>query len=209
MPRLPALLLLAAAVPLWPQQLPEFWPGANYDPRIPTFRQVLGYDAGQRITSHAGILRYLDALAAASPRVRIFEYGETWEGRKLVYAAIGSEANIRKLDYLRSAIQRFADPRKTSEAEARKSAAALPAVVWLSYGVHGDEISPSEAALMTAYHLLAARNDKMVESILANDIVLIDPIQNPDGRERFVNYYRETRGAEPDVHPLAAEHNQP
>ncbi|HJT88324.1 MAG TPA: M14 family metallopeptidase, partial [Bryobacteraceae bacterium] len=129
--------------------------------------------------------------------------------RKLVYAAIGSEANIRKLDYLRSAIQRFADPRKTSEAEARKSAAALPAVVWLSYGVHGDEISPSEAALMTAYHLLAARNDKMVESILANDIVLIDPIQNPDGRERFVNYYRETRGAEPDVHPLAAEHNQP
>ena len=199
-------LLLLAAAPLVSQ---DFWPGANYDPRIPTFHQVLGYDAGERITSHGGIVRYLEALAAASPRIKIFEYGKSWEGRKLIYAAISSETNIRKLDGIRSSLQRFADPRQTSEGDAIKLATALPAAVWLSYGVHGDEISPPEAALLTAYHLLAARHDAMADAILANEIVLIDPVQNPDGRDRFVSYYEQTRGPEPDPNPNAAEHNQP
>jgi hypothetical protein len=198
--------ILLAATPGFAE---EFWPGATYDPHIPTVRQVLGYEPGERITNHAGILRYFEALAAASPRIQIFEYGQTWEGRKLVYAAISSDANMKKLAGIRAAIERFADPRKTSEADARKLMGTLPAVVWLAYGVHGDEISSPDAALLTAYHLLAARNDKMTDSILANDVVLIDPLQNPDGRDRFVNYYEQTRGIEPDADPLAAEHNQP
>ena len=200
-----ALLLLVSA-PLFSQ---EFWPGANYDPHIPTFHQVLGYEPGERITSHAGIIRYLEALAAASPRIKIFEYGQSWEGRQLVYAAISSETNMKKLAGIRSALQRFADPRQTSEGDARKLAATLPAAVWLSYGVHGDEISSPEAALLTAYHLLAARHDAMADTILANDVVLLDPIQNPDGRDRFVNYYEQTRGPEPDANPMASDHNQP
>jgi hypothetical protein len=169
----------------------------------------LGYEPGERITSHAGILRYLDALAAASPHVKVFEYGVTWEGRKLVYAAIGSEANLKKLAAIRSGVARLADPQVTPEGDARRLISELPAVVWLGGGVHGDEISSPEALLLTGYHLLAARNDKMVESILAQDVVLIDPLQNPDGHERFLNYYEQTRGAEPDSNPLAAEHNQP
>jgi len=187
----------------------EFWPGSTYDPRIPTFQQILGYEPGERITNHAGVLRYLDALAVASPHVKVFEYGATWEGRTLIYAAIGSEANIKKLAAIRSGIARLADPRTTPEGDARKLMSGLPAVVWLGGGVHGDEVSSPEALLLTAYHLLAARNDKMVESILAQDLVLIEPLQNPDGHERFLNYYEQTRGAEPDANPLAAEHNQP
>ena len=85
----------------------------------------------------------------------------------------------------------------------------LPAIVWLSYGVHGNEISSPDAALLTAYHLLAARGDKMVDEILAHVLVLIDPSQNPDGRDRFVNYFEETRGLEPDPNPIAAEHEEP
>src|SRR6266545_4270845 len=100
--RLLAPVFLAAA--LLPAQTPfEFWPGAAYDPKVPTFRQVLGYDPGDRITSHAGILQYLNALAAASPRLKVFDYGESWEGRKLVYAAAGSEANLRRLPVIRAA----------------------------------------------------------------------------------------------------------
>lgn len=194
---------------LLPAAAYEFWPGSEYDPRIPTFHQILGYDPGERITSHESMLRYLDALAAASPNLKVFEYGASWENRKLVYFAIGSDANMKKLAALRSSIARFADPRKTSDAEARKLMPGLPAVVWLGAGVHGDEVSSSEAVMLLAYHLLAARNDKMVESILANDVVLLDPMQNPDGHERFLNYYQQTRGAEPDSSPLAAEHNQP
>src|SRR5207249_1361614 len=103
----------------------------------------------------------------------------------------------------------IADPRKTPDAEARKIMAGLPAVVWLSYGVHGNEISSPDAALLTAYHLLAARNDKMVDDILGKVLVLIDPAQNPDGRDRFVNYFEQARGLEPDASPLAAEHLEP
>src|SRR5262249_53892883 len=151
--------------------------------------QVLGYDPGQKITSHAGILQYLNALQSSSGKIKVFDYGVSWEGRKLVYAVVGSETNIRRLTEIRAAIARVADPRKTPEAEAKKTMAGLPAVIWLSYGVHGNEISSPEAALLTAYHLLAARNDRMTDQILANVLVLIDPTQNPDGRDRFVQYF--------------------
>ena len=203
-------IVLLAIAPLYAQKPFEFWPGTSYDSKIPTFHQVLGYDAGDRVTSHAGIVRYLEALAAAAPtRIKMFDYGETWEGRKLIYAAVGSEANIRRLTEIRAQMQRLADPRKTPEAEARKIMAGLPAVVWLSYGVHGNEISSPDAGLLTAYHLLAARNDKLVDQILANVLVLIDPIQNPDGRDRFVHYFEQARGLEPDASPVAAEHLEP
>jgi hypothetical protein len=141
--------------------------------------------------------------------MKMYEYGESWEGRKLTYAALGSETNIRRLGEIKSAMQRIADPRKTPEAEARKLIAGLPAIVWLSYGVHGNEISSPDAALLTAYHLLAARNDKLVDDVLAKVVVLIDPTQNPDGRDRFVNYFEQSRGLIPDASPAAAEHNEP
>jgi hypothetical protein len=188
----------------------EMWPGAQYDPSVPTFHKVLGYGPGERISSHANLMRYIEALAAAAPgRMKVFEYAKTWEGRKLVYAAIGSEANIRRLSEIKSAMQRIADPRKTPQAEAAKLMANLPTVVWLGYGVHGNEISSPDAALMTAYHLLAARNDKMVQEILSHTLVLIDPTQNPDGRDRFVHNFEIAEGIEADASPLAAEHNEP
>jgi hypothetical protein len=204
------LVSLLAACSLRAQPIFEFWPGAVYDPKIPTIRQTLGYDPGDRITNCEGIDRYLQTLAAAAPaRIKLFEYGASWEGRKLFYAAIASEANLHRLPEIRSTIERLADPRKISEAEARKLMAGLPAVVWLSYGIHGNEPSSPDAALLTAYHLLAARHDKLVDAVLANTLVLLDPIQNPDGRDRFVNYFEQTRGLAPDPSPFAAEHNEP
>ena len=205
-----AILLTTCASLAIAQKPFEYWPGASYDPKIPTVRQVLGYEPGDKVTSHAGLVKYMEALAAASPaRMKVFEYGESWEGRKLIYAAVGSEANLRRLAEIKSAVQRIADPRKTPEADAKRLIANLPAVIWLSYGVHGNEISSPDAALMTAYHLLASRNDKLVDDILAKTVVLLDPTQNPDGRDRFVNYYEQARGLMPDPSQLAAEHNEP
>jgi len=201
---------LLPVISVFGQAPPEMWPAAQYDPAIPTFQKVLGYGPGERISSHANLMRYFDALAAAAPnRMKIFEYAKTWEGRKLVYAAIGSVANLRRLNEIKSAMQRIADPRKTQQAEAAKLMSGLPAVVWLGYGVHGNEISSPDAALFTAYHLLAARNDKMTQDILAHTLVLIDPTQNPDGRDRFVHNFEIAEGIEPDASPLAAEHNEP
>ena len=204
------VLAALSLAPLFAQKPFEFWPGTSYDAKVPTFQQVLGYEPGDKVTSFAGVVRYMEALAAANPaRMKMFDYGQTWEGRKLIFAAVGSEANLRRLAEIRASMQRIADPRKTPEAEARRLMTGLPAVVWLSYGVHGNEISSPDAALLTAYHLLAARGSKTVDGILENVLVLIDPVQNPDGRDRFVNYFEQARGLEPDASPVSAEHQEP
>ncbi|MGO9897905.1 MAG: M14 family zinc carboxypeptidase [Bryobacteraceae bacterium] len=193
----------------WGQSRFEFWPGAVYDPAVPTAQKVLGYDFGERIASHADIVKYFNALAAAEPaRVKIFEYGKTWEGRQLIYAVIGSEANLRRLPEIRSGMQKLHDPRKTSAAEAQKLIQGLPSILWLAYGVHGNEISSPDAAMVTAYHLLAARNDKMVANVLANTLTIVNPLQNPDGRNRFLHDFEVNLGLEPDANPLAAEHSE-
>lgn len=202
--------LAACAFSLSAQTKFEYWPGAVYDSAVPTHKKVLGYDPGDHVSSHAQIMQYMDALAAAYPnRMKIWEYAKTWEGRKLVYAAIGSEANIKRLPQIQADIKRLADPRKTSDADAKRIMANLPAIVWLAYGVHGNEISSPDAALVTAYHLLASKNDRIVDEIMAKTIVMIVPLQNPDGRERFVFNYDVSAGLEPDANPQAAEHAEP
>jgi hypothetical protein len=203
------LPLLALAVSSPAQTTFEYWPGAKYNPAIPTIKSVLGYDPGERITSHAGLMTYLEALAKASPRIKLYTYAQTWEGRKLVYAVIASDENMRKIDEIKSAWQKFADPKITKPADAQRLGPTLPAIIWLGYGVHGNEISSSDAALITAYHLIAAQNDPVVQKILRNDILLLDPTQNPDGRDRFVHFFEQNVGLEPNTSQIAAEHTEP
>ncbi len=201
---------LAIAFSAFAQPNFEMWPGTQYDGSVPTFQKVLGFEAGERLSTPAQVKQYFDALAAAAPtRIKVFEYGRTWEKRPLIYAAISSPANLRRLDEIRASMKRLADPRKTSEPEARKLMASLPAVIMLAYSVHGNELSCTDAAMMAAYHLLAAKNSKMTASILENTVVLIDPLQNPDGRNRFVHNFEIAEGLEPDSSPLSAEHDEP
>src|SRR5947209_15290390 len=188
----------------------EYWPGASYDPAIPTEKAVLGHDPGGRVSSPAEVVRYMEALAAAAPsRMKLFDYGKTWEGRRLIYVVIGSEANMARMAAIQAGMKRLADPRQMPDADARKLMNDLPAVVWLAYGVHGNEISSSDAALHTAYHVLASRNDKVVDEVLSKVLLVLDPMQNPDGRNRFVENFDIAEGLEPDASPLAAEHNEP
>ena len=208
MRKLVVFLITAAA--LCAQGQFEFWPGATYDPAVPTFEKVLGYGAGGKLASHLEIVKYFEALAAASGgRMKVVEYAKSWEGRKLFYAVIASEANQKKMASIQGDMQKLADPRKTSDAEAKRIMAGMPAVVWLGYTVHGNEPSGSEAGMLTAYHLLAARNQKLVDSVLANTVILIDPLQNPDGRTRFVNNFEQAYGLEANGSVVAAERNEP
>src|SRR6185436_18459435 len=71
------------------------------------------------------------------------------------------------------------------------------------------EVSSSDAALAEAHHLLAARGDATVDRILRESLVVIDPLQNPDGRARFLATNRLAQAAAPDPEPIAAEHDQP
>ncbi len=188
----------------------EFWPNANYDPAVPTFQSVLGYEPGDRITWTHNVRRYFDALEDYAPdRVRVVDYATSWEGRGLFYAVVTSADNLANLDTIKANMQRLRDPRVTSAADAASIIETQPAVTWLSYSVHGNEISPAESAMLTAYHLLAARNDDRVPAILADTIVVIDPLQNPDGRDRFIHRYEIAEGLEPSGDRISAEQNEP
>lgn len=200
------VLLASAAVSA---QSFEFLPGAKYDPAVPTLKKVVGHDIGEKITMHHEAEKYMTALQQSAPtRIKVIKYAETWEGRSLYVMAIGSAANIARLEEIKAGMQKLADPRRISANEANSLIASLPSTVWLICGVHGNEISGVDSALMTAYHLLAAQGDEVVAAAMKNSIVLIDPMQNPDGRDRFINYFRQNVGRFPDADLQSAEHNE-
>jgi hypothetical protein len=191
-------------------QEPPLWPGAKYDAAIPTIKSVLGHDHGEVITPPDGVAQYLQALQKAAPtRTRLIEYARSWEGRPLWLFVVGSPDRIAKLEQVKTDLQRFADPRRTAAADADRLLAQLPVVVWLIHGVHGNEISSADAALAEAYHLLASQGDAGVDAVLRDALVLIDPMQNPDGRARFVFQNLLGRAAAADPAPYSAEHDEP
>lgn len=204
------LLLFSVCLPLQAQGDFEYWPDTDYDPAIPTVLEVLGYQPGERITWHRDAIRYFNALAAAAPdRIQLVEYARSWQGRELIYAVLSSAENSATLGQAKRNMQALADPRITDQAAANRIIEQQPAVTWLSYGVHGNEISSTDASMLTAYHLLASRGDARVDAILDNTIVVIDPMQNPDGRDRFIHNFVTAEGLVPDSDRLSAEHDEP
>jgi hypothetical protein len=200
----------ASLFPAPPAAPPPLAPGARYDPKIPTLEQVTGHASGERISSPEEITRYLQALQAAAPgRARLVEYARTWEGRPLHVMAIASADRMAKLDQVKQGLKRLADPRVLGVGEADTLIKTLPVVTLLMHAVHGNEISSSDAALAEAYHLLAAQGDAAVDLILRESIVLIDPLENPDGRARFFFHNLLGQAALPDEEPVSAEHDEP
>ncbi|MDG1708959.1 MAG: M14 family zinc carboxypeptidase, partial [Emcibacteraceae bacterium] len=205
-----ALLILALLTFTSNAQEFKYIQETEFDPAIPTVEQVLGYKSGDEITSHGDMVRYFEALANAAPeRVKIFSYGKTWEKRPLMYVAISNADNIAKLDELSSNMKKLSDPRVTSSTEVDEIIANTVGTTWLSHGVHGNEIAPMESSMQMAYHLLATTNFAIIDNIMTNSVTFIDPQQNPDGRDRFVNKFREANGLVPDSSPLSADHSEP
>jgi hypothetical protein len=180
---------------------------ASYNPAIPTMKSVLGYEMGEQFTYYSDLVRYFDALAAASDRLKLEPYGKTYEGRTLYTVAISSPKNLARLDAIRSDAAKLTDPRKTTPEEARRIAAEMPVIVWYSYNVHGNEAASSEAAMQFAYELCASQDQKVL-NWLDNAVVVFDPMANPDGRERYVTRYRQALGAYPRGDRFAAEHHE-
>ncbi len=198
--------------PSYAQQLAgekSLLPEANYGNSEVTVEKVLGYPLGTKITSPADMSRYFEALKQAYPKqVKLLEYGKSWEGRTLYYAVISSEDNMADFDGFMQGMQALADPRKTNSDKAEQLIDELPGSIWLSYGVHGNEISSPEAAMMTAYHLLHDQREQ-TQRWLDNTMVFIDPLQNPDGRARFVDRYYMSVGLEHSGDRRSAEQNEP
>ncbi len=164
--------------------------------QVPTLGEVTGHTFGERITQHHEMVRYLEQLAQASPRVEIRDQGESWEGRRFLLAIVTSPENHARLGQIQANAQRLADPRSTLPDEAASVIRNQPAIVWFGGSIHGFELSGSEGALKLLEHL-ATRDDPETLEVLQNAVVFIDPMLNPDGRDAFAHRNHENVGRSP------------
>ena len=138
-----AFVLLFSVVPVLaqPQLLPPrfaFAPQGTFEASIPSPASFLGYELGTRYTLYADVVAYLKALAAASDRVTLHEYGRTHEDRPLHYLVITLPENHARLDEIRQNNLRLADPQTLSDDAAEALITDHPVITWLSYHVHGQ-----------------------------------------------------------------------
>jgi hypothetical protein len=159
--------------------------------------EFLGYEIGTQFTRHSDVVAYFSHVAENSTLVTYHHYGKTNERRPLTYAIVSSENNMRNLETIRT---------NNLKQIGLESGDAQPetAIVWLSYNVHGNEASSTEAAMQTIYELITEK-----QSWLENAVIIIDPNLNPDGRDRYVNWYNQVKSAPYDSRQSAAEHNEP
>ncbi len=169
---------------------------------VPTPEAFLGYSLGDHFTMQHRVLGYAEAVAEASPRVEIMPYGQTYEGRPLVVVVVASEKNMGRLEAIRQSNLAMAG---------RGNGPVLddaPTIVWLSYNVHGNEAVSSEAFMPTLY-ALADPSNAQASAWLENTVVFLDPMINPDGRERYVQGFKQRVGAHVNPAPEAREHSEP
>lgn len=173
---------------------------------VPSPETYLGYKVGTRYTRHHKIVEYFNTVAKARPdMVKIESYGQTNEGRELMLAFVSSPENMQRLEAIRLNNLRIAGTTKDRAAPIVENA---PAIVWLSYNVHGNEPSSSEAALLMI-HALVDPSNSTTKEWLKNTVVVIDPCINPDGRDRYVNWFNSVVGKEMNPEPSSREHAEP
>ena len=174
-------------------------PWVSYLPHsatVPSPLNFLGRIAGApgELVDSAKAYAYCRALAAASPRVRVFTIGHSEEGREILMLAIADENGIRDLDRLKNATATLADPRRTDPAAAERIIANARPVYYFNAALHSDETGSTEAMLEMAYRL-AVSQQPMIQRIRQQLVVLINPVSNPDGRDKVVEwFYRYLKG---------------
>ncbi len=158
--------------------------------RVPTPEKVLGYVIGtpNKLTYSADIYRYMRELEIASPRVRVLSMGRSEEGRETILVVISDEANMKRLDRYREITGRLADPRKTPAGEAQKLLEEGLPLYWITGSIHSSECGSPEMLMELAYRL-AVEETPFVQAIRKNSIVMITPVQEVDGHDRYVDLY--------------------
>ncbi len=180
-----------------------FYDTSTYDQTVPKPNDYFTEPFGSWPSRYYEIRSYLKALADNSDRVLIEQHGTTHEGRTLVHLVISTPENIRNLDSLRTHMDKIAEPANTitdSDLESQ------PAFAWLAYSIHGDEMSGSDAAVAMAYHLAAA-NDSATLHLLENVVIIIDPCENPDGRERYLSMLQTYKSYVPNYDAQSLQHS--
>ena len=186
-------------------QLPMKIMGVRYNRSIPKPEEIMGHQIGTRHTRTDQVVDYFEALASRSNRIILNDHALTHEGRRLIHAIVTHPDNHENLEAIREANLKLSDtPNSMSDQDLNK----MPLVAYLGFSIHGDEASGTEASLLLLYHL-AAGSGKQIDDILKNTVLIIDPMFNPDGRDRFVNWVNGNRGRVPTIDTQDREHNQP
>ena len=181
-----------------------YLPEIQYNPAIPTPAAWLGYEVGEWHASHDQLIGYMRALAAASERIKLQEYGRSYENRPLICLTISDPSNLSNLENILASRQQLADP----EASKKLDMQSLPAVNYMGYSIHGNETSGSNAAFMVAYYLAAGQSEALLAQ-LKNTVILIDPCFNPDGMQRFSTWINSHKSNINSNDPVDDEYNEP
>ncbi len=206
------VLLMLLALPAGASQLNQgvdlidlqvLFPGTTFETGIPSQLDVTGVVPGDRPLRPEEVLAFYSALAEASPRAQLIEYAKSHEGRPLVVLAISDEQTIARLDDFQKEHAALLDPRQGGVPSVA-DLAGVKAVAWMAYGIHGDELSSTDAAAALAYWLVAGQDSGATE-LRANLVVLMDPCENPDGRGRYLAQIQSFahRTANPDQDDLS------
>ena len=183
-----------------------FYANGQYDSSLPPPNDYLRKPIGQWPLHYGELVDYLMLLDSASHRVMVESHGQTYEGRKLYNVFVSSEENIANLEALRLTMNRLAEPSENATPrEVDSLTRSLPAVAWMGYSIHGDELSGVDAATQLVYQL-AAGTDSATLNLLKNVIIIIDPIQNPDGRERYLAMLETYQSQVPNYNRFAMQH---
>ena len=185
--------------------LPMQFAGINYDLSIPKPEDVIGHKIGDRHTRTSQIVDYYESIASVSDRVDLDDHARSHEGRRLIHAIVTHPDNHKNLENIRLENVKISDMPNQMK---NKNLDKMPLVAYLGFSIHGDEASGAEAAVLLLHHLAAGQGDE-IDQILRNTIIIIDPMFNPDGRDRFANWANGNRGIVPTTDTQDREHNQP
>ena len=169
----------------------------NYDPTISEPDNFLDFNYGDRVASPSQISNAILTWAKESNKLKVVEYARSHENRPLYALYISSETNINNLQQIKTDLGMLADARSTSESHASRLIKSLPAIAWMAYSIHGNETSGSDAALGLIYHLIASKDQEVI-NMLSDMVIIIDPMMNPDGRDRFAKSLEQYRGTAPN-----------
>ncbi|NBO58777.1 MAG: zinc carboxypeptidase, partial [Chitinophagia bacterium] len=176
-----------------------FYPNAGkFNPQIPTPEKFLGYPIGEQHTRHESLVAYFKELDKLSERVSVEEIGKTFENRTQIAAIFTSKKNHDRIEEIR---------KEHLAGQSNGATENVPLVIHLGYNVHGNEPSSSEAAMLTAYYITASENEETLKW-LDNMVILMDPVINPDGRDRHSHWANMHKGTPAVADPLDREHNE-
>ena len=157
--------------------------------------------ADTELASWPQIRAYFEQVAQASDRVELVDAGPTTEGNRLIGAVISAPENIARLDAIKAANRRLADPRTLTPDEAKQIAATHKAVLVIGASIHATEIGATQAA-NELLHALATTNDPALLQSLRDVVLILLPSLNPDGHILVVDWYRRTKGTPYEGAPM-------